>query len=122
MIDFIKYIDMGTLVFCLVVGFMIKNILPINNKYIPLILGIIGAVACSVISKDISIDIITMGAISGLASTGLHQTFRQFIDNPTNKTIKFDQALYEKNIAENSFEEDGGLSEEDKKMLDSMKG
>ena len=66
---------------CLVVGYLIKtsfNFIP--NKYIPTILAVLGAVLNAVVS-GISVESIVYGALMGLASTGLHQAFKQFIEN-----------------------------------------
>lgn len=66
---------------CLVVGYLIKtsfNFIP--NKYIPTILAVLGAVLNAVVS-GVSVEAIVYGALMGLASTGLHQAFKQFIEN-----------------------------------------
>lgn len=69
------------LVACLIVGYLIKtsfNFIP--NKYIPTILAVLGAVLNAVVS-GVSVEAIVYGALMGLASTGLHQAFKQFIEN-----------------------------------------
>lgn len=69
---------------CLIVGYVIKNSLDfIPNKYIPLILTILGAVVGCVANSVINLNTIVYGAFSGLASTGLHQTFAMFIEKKT---------------------------------------
>lgn len=61
--------------FCMCVGYVIKNSLDfIPNKYIPLILLILGVVLNIMINKNFSPEIFMAGAISGLASIGTHQT------------------------------------------------
>lgn len=68
---------------CLCIGFIIKNIIPTDkiNKFIPLIVGVIGVI-CNVWlnSWTITPDILLSGLFSGLASTGMHQVFKQFIE------------------------------------------
>jgi len=69
------------LVACLVVGYLMKKFMPTDNKWIPLTVTILGAVLGCIANKGISLEAIVAGAVSGLASTGLHQLFSQFIDN-----------------------------------------
>ena len=67
--------------FCLILGFiLIKWIPDKNNKYIPTILAFTGAILGCIINSGITIENIVQGAFSGLASTGMHQLFKQFID------------------------------------------
>lgn len=66
---------------CLVVGYVIKKSLDfIPNKYIPLILTVLGAVVGCVANSVIDLNTVVYGAFSGLASTGLHQTFTNIIE------------------------------------------
>ena len=65
---------------CLCIGYVIKNSLPsIKNRYIPLIMVTIGIILNIWINKSITPDILLAGMFSGLASTGLHQAFKQLI-------------------------------------------
>lgn len=67
---------------CLVVGWMIKKFInDVDNKWIPLIVTVLGCVL-SVWINDwaISPEIILSGLITGAASTGMHQLFKQFIE------------------------------------------
>ena len=67
---------------CLCVGYVIKSSLDfIPNKYIPLIMGITGCLINIWINKSITADVILGGLFSGLASTGVHQTFVNLIQN-----------------------------------------
>lgn len=65
---------------CLVIGYILKMWLPMDNKFIPTLLTILGAVLACVINKETSAMTIIAGAISGLASTGLHQAFKQLLN------------------------------------------
>ena len=67
----------------LIVGYIMKNFLPTDNKWIPLVLALLGAVLGCVANKSVDLDSIVAGAMSGLAAVGLHQTFKQFIDEGT---------------------------------------
>ena len=71
------------LVACLIVGYCIKNMKKfdgIANDYIPSILAILGAVLGCVANTSITLENIVYGALSGLASTGLHQIFKEYIN------------------------------------------
>lgn len=65
---------------CLVIGYVFKKWVPADNRYIPTVLAIIGAILGCVALEEISLGSIVGGAISGLASTGLYELFRQFIE------------------------------------------
>lgn len=68
---------------CLVVGYCIKHIKwldTISNEYIPSILAILGAVLGCVSAGTVNLESIVYGAVTGLASTGLHQMFSQMIN------------------------------------------
>lgn len=65
---------------CLVLGYVLKTWLPTDNKWIPTILTIVGAVLGCIAMHDITLAAIVEGAVSGLASTGLHQAFKQIIE------------------------------------------
>lgn len=67
------------MVICLCVGFVLKRFMPTDNKYIPLILLVLGAVIACIYHSDISVDHIAAGMVTGLASVGLHQVFAQLI-------------------------------------------
>lgn len=67
---------------CLAVGYCIKHIPwldQVSNDYIPVIMLVLGAVLGCLASKEITLEAIVYGAISGVASTGLHQTFKNMI-------------------------------------------
>lgn len=68
------------MVICLCLGFCLKRFAPTDNKWIPLILMIVGGVLACAYSKDIAIDHIAAGMVTGLASVGLHQVFKQLIE------------------------------------------
>ena len=76
-----EYFVLVVLVACLVVGYIIKSSLNfIPNKFIPTILAVLGAVLNSVVT-GLSVESIVYGAVMGLASTGMHQAFKQFVEN-----------------------------------------
>ena len=71
------------IVACLVIGYVIKHAtffkwLPNND--IPVVLAVLGALLNLAIS-GLSIESAVYGAVMGLASTGLHQSFKQWVEN-----------------------------------------
>lgn len=68
---------------CLCVGYVIKQwVKDVDNKYIPTICLTLGIIIASWISGwAITPQVVLGGMISGLASTGMHQLFKQFLDN-----------------------------------------
>lgn len=69
--------------FCLVVGFAVKHLLPgVSNRIIPTVVVLVGIFVAWWISgwAAVTPDLLLSGALSGLASTGLHQLFKQWID------------------------------------------
>lgn len=68
---------------CLCVGYILKNVVTTDkvNKFIPLIMGALGLGLNMWINLGVSPEIILGGLVSGLASTGLYEAFRQFIKN-----------------------------------------
>ena len=78
-----EYFVLVVLVACLVVGYIIKHasfLKWIPNDDIPPILAVFGAVLNLFVS-GLSIDSAVYGALMGLASTGLHQAFKKFVEN-----------------------------------------
>lgn len=66
---------------CLCVGYVIKTSIPkIDNKYIPLIMTILGLILNVWINLNITPEIMLGGMFSGLVSTGLHQVYKNLID------------------------------------------
>ena len=86
MIDFTtltKYFVLVVVVACLIVGYVIKHatfLKQIPNDDIPCILAIFGAVLNLAVS-GLSLESAVWGALMGLASTGMHQTFSNWIEN-----------------------------------------
>ena len=67
---------------CLIIGYIIKHasfLKWVNNDDIPVILAMLGAIFNLIVS-GLSFSSIVYGALMGLASTGLHQSFKIFIE------------------------------------------
>ena len=77
--DYMVLIVVGV---CLCVGYVIKHLITTDkvNKFIPLIMAVLGVVLNVWVNGfAFTPEILFGGLISGLASTGLHQAFKQFI-------------------------------------------
>lgn len=65
---------------CLCIGYIIKSSFGfIPNKYIPLIVGVLGLLTNIAINKTVSADIVLGGLFSGLSSTGMYEMFKNII-------------------------------------------
>ena len=77
------------------IGMACKIIPAIKDNYIPVIVGacgaVLGVVGMSVISgfpADNVLDALAVGIVSGLASTGVNQVYKQVIKNGTSDSPK----------------------------------
>ena len=76
------------IVACLIIGYILKHAsfmkwLP--NDDIPIVLAVLGA-GLNLAVSGLSIESFVYGAVMGLASTGLHQSFKKFVEgNNTEK-------------------------------------
>lgn len=68
---------------CLAVGYIVKHVITTDkiNRFIPLIVGVLGVGINMWVNWGITPDILLGGLASGLASTGLYEMVR----NATNK-------------------------------------
>lgn len=66
---------------CLCIGYIIKNVIPNDNlnRYIPLIMGVLGVIINFWINGTFTAEILLGGLFSGLASTGLYEAFKNII-------------------------------------------
>lgn len=66
---------------CLCIGFIVKHwIKDVDNKFIPTLCAVLGAAIAIWMSwPSITPEVILKGLASGLASTGLHQLFKQYL-------------------------------------------
>lgn len=62
------------------VGFVMKKWIPTDDKWIPTVLLILGAISGAILF-GFQYEGIVKGMLSGLASVGLHQVFYQFVKN-----------------------------------------
>lgn len=77
-----EYISVIALVAALCVGYILKNLVPNDgvNKFIPLIAAVVGLVICLWEANFVATpETVVTGIVSGLASTGLYEAFKNFI-------------------------------------------
>ena len=81
--DFLNdYMVLMVVGICLCVGFVLKHLVPTEkvNKFIPLIMAVLGIVINVWMNAfAFTPEILLGGMFSGLASTGMHQAFKQLI-------------------------------------------
>lgn len=67
---------------CLMVGYIVKHwVKDVDNKIIPTLCAFLGVlVAFWIHWGNITPEVLLSGLASGLASTGLHQAFKQFLN------------------------------------------
>ena len=78
--DYIVLIVLGI---CLCVGYIVKHLIPTDkiNRFIPLIVGVLGIALNSWLNNwTLTPEIILGGMASGLASTGMYEMFRQMLE------------------------------------------
>ena len=82
-----NYLVTEIVIGCLILGFIIKMwVKDVDNKWIPTIVCIVGTAAAVLTNLgNLSLGVFVGGTLSGLASTGLHQMFKQWIDNGASK-------------------------------------
>lgn len=77
------------IILCLCVGYIIKNLIPNDsiNRFIPLIVGVVGVVAGIVSAvttgTPITLELIVASLVSGLASTAVYEQFKNLLENKT---------------------------------------
>lgn len=109
----LEFISPIILLACLIVGFVLKNLIPTDgvNKWIPLIVACLGIFLSVWYFGVFDLETLVIGGMSGLASSGLYETFKGIIagiqDAWKNNT---DKALEEKLNNAQHIEDD---SEED---------
>jgi len=66
---------------CLCVGYVMKKWLPTDDKWIPTVLCVIGALS-GLLMFGFDFEGVVKGMVSGLAAVGLHQLFKQHLKLP----------------------------------------
>lgn len=109
-IDFIEGMIMPIITAaCLCIGFVMKKWMPTDDKWIPTVLLVIGAIS-GLILFGVDYEGIVKGMVSGLAAVGLHQVFKQHLKIDDTQTTFNTDDFYE--MLEVADEDQNGMSEE----------
>ncbi len=77
-----NYLNVIIVGLCLLFGFIVKKwVKDVDNKYIPTLVTVLGIVLAVWVQGAVTPEIILGGGLSGLASTGMHQAFKQWIEH-----------------------------------------
>ena len=79
---------------CLCIGFVMKKWMPTDDKWIPTVLLILGALS-GLILFGFDYEGIVKGMVSGLAAVGLHQVFKQHLKIDNTQTTFNTDDFYE---------------------------
>lgn len=81
MTSLLTYSNIIIMGICLCVGYVIKKSLNfIDNKYIPLIMLVLGTILSVLANLNgINLKVILEGMISGISSTGMYEAFKNLI-------------------------------------------
>lgn len=64
-------------VLCLAIGGVLKHLFrKLDNRYIPVLVACSGVVLACLAGHSVTMDNVAQGIISGWASTGVHQTYK----------------------------------------------
>lgn len=94
---------------CLCIGYVMKKWLPTDDKWIPTVLLIIGALS-GLILFGADYEGVVKGMVSGLAAVGLHQAFKQHLKIEAQN--KYNEDTLE-DMLEDAYETKAGMSEEE---------
>lgn len=102
-----QYVVVVVVAICIAVGYIIKHSLDfIPNRYIPLILGILGVIINSWVANwAFTPDIFLGGIASGLASTGVFEMSRNMFDKNYINNVPKESTDVKKDIED--IKEDG---------------
>lgn len=87
------YLVPSIVILCYLVGYILKNLISSEqvDKFIPLIVAVVGIAAAVFATTQagaaVTLDVILGGAVSGLASTGISQVFKQLTKQEEYVTI-----------------------------------
>ena len=85
------YLVLMVIGICLCVGYVLKHVIPSEavNRFIPLIMAVLGVAVNVWLNKyAFSPEILLGGMASGLASTGMHQLFKQFVEGKSGAQVE----------------------------------
>lgn len=92
-----QYMSLVVLGVCLCVGYILKHLVPGGriNRFIPLIMGVLGIGVNIWASRAVSPEVILGGLISGLSSTGMYEMFKNFFGSQKGLDFRGERYEYE---------------------------
>jgi len=90
----------------LCIGYVMKKWLPTDDKWIPTVLLLLGAIS-GVILFGLNYEGVVKGMVSGLAAVGLHQVFKQHMK------LEMNQTTFNTDAIEMFDYDDGGTEDEE---------
>ena len=103
------YFVPAVVVMCLCIGYIMRNWMPTDNKWIPTVLFVVGIV-CGIVVDGLTFTAVVSGAVSGLAAVGLNQAFKQALGmnvRPNIETTEEEVQDYELAEEEDEADEEG---------------
>lgn len=100
-----NYFIPAVVVMSLCIGYILRNWMPTDNKWIPTILFFVGAISGVVVS-GFNFTAIVSGAVSGLAAVGLNQAFKQALGLNVRPDIELTEDAVIDNELDNEDEEE----------------
>lgn len=112
-----NYFIPAVVVLSLCIGYILRNWMPTDNKWIPTILFFVGAISGVVVS-GFNFTAIVSGAVSGLAAVGLNQAFKQALGLNVRPNIEMteDEVIDHELDEEEEYVDDGEEDNEDFEM------
>lgn len=96
-----SYFNLVIIGICVVIGYAWTTFTPENDssrRYIPVVMAVLGTILACIDARGVSLETILSGSVSGLASTGCYEAFKQLILKP--KWIEEDKKSDEKTEGE----------------------
>lgn len=104
---FESFLNITIVITCFLLGYVFKNYTPIKNKYIPLLMLILGIVLNLFLTGfTITLDTFVVGGFSGLASTGVYEFIVNLFGLKENKKVQ------EKSSDEEYYHDDEDMKSE----------
>lgn len=96
---------------CLCIGYVMKKWLPTDDKWIPTVLLIFGALSGLILFGADYVGVVK-GMVSGIASVGMHQAFKQHLKLPMGEDELYAMGKGEEN-EDLDIDEDNELTDEE---------
>lgn len=80
-----SYFNLVIIGICVVIGYAWTTFTPENDssrRYIPVVMAVLGTILACIDARGVSLETILSGSVSGLASTGCYEAFKQLILKP----------------------------------------